>query len=112
MFLTLVSPLRQVVDSMVLQLPQQHSQQQQQQQQAAAAASVAASPSSRVTTPHCGTPPAQAQVLVMQGLGDGASAGAGIPVGSVLMTAAPMQACPCLDPLFWVLGSFKRVLLP
>ncbi len=72
---------------MVLQLPPQM-----QAQQAALPTSVAVSPSSRATTPQHATQPTQ--VLVMQGLSVSAPT-AGIPVGSVLLSAAPqVQASP------------------
>lgn len=75
----------QVMDGMLLQLPTAAQQ---------AAANVAASPSSRVTTPQHSASQAT-QLLVMQGIGSGAANATSIPVGSVLMTAAPVQVhCP------------------
>lgn len=73
----------QVMDGIVLQLPAAAQQ---------AAVSVAASPGSHVTTPqHTASQPTQ--LVVMQGLGGGPANASSIPIGSVLMTAAQVQAC-------------------
>lgn len=53
--------------------------------------STAVSPSSHVTTPQHSAPQ-PTQLVVMQGIGSGPANATSIPVGSVFMTAAPMQA--------------------
>jgi GAF domain-containing protein len=65
----------QVVDGMLLQLPSLRT---------------TSSPHSHVTTPQHSAPQ-PTQLVVMQGIGNIAGTATDIPVGSVIMTAAPMQ---------------------